>query len=158
MNDSMNKLVASMIALSILLGFLFGKGCTENAQKPIIKHDTITSVKIQPRQVFVKPDVLIKSILVPYKDTMKVLQKIPCDTAFIAQADSVITTTGDTINVAFNHSPKESFFSMVVKPRPDSIIYRDLIVEKTNVEKQTEFGWLVSAFIAGIAVGILGAK
>ena len=159
MTDKMHWLVLCMMACVLALGFLIGKGCQENGHKSIVRRDTIEKVRIEPREVFVKPDVRIKSILVPYRDTMYVTKQIPCDSAFIAQADSVITTTGDTINVAFSHNPlSESFFHMVVKPRPDSIIFREIVVEKVKTEQTTDFAWIVSAFIAGIAVGILGTK
>lgn len=155
----MHYIVLAMMACVLALGFLIGKGCQENSQKSIVRRDTIEKVRIQPREVFVKPDVRIKSIFVPYRDTMYVTEQLPCDSAFIAQADSVITTTGDTINVAFSHNPlSESFFHMVVKPRPDSIIFREIIVEKVKTEKETDFGWIVASFIAGITIGILGTS
>lgn len=159
MTDKMHWIVLCMVACVLALGFLIGKGCQENSHKSIVRRDTIEKVRIQPREVFIKPDVRIKSILVPYRDTMYVAKELPCDSAFIVQADSVITTTGDTINVAFSHNPlSESFFHMIVKPRPDSIIFREIIVENTKVEKQTEWAWIVSAFVTGIAIGILGTK
>jgi len=159
MTDKMHWIVLGMMACVLALGFLIGKGCQENSHKLIVRHDTIEKVRIQPRKVFIKPDVRIKSILIPFKDTIYVTKQIPCDSAFIAQADSVITTTGDTINVAFSHNPlSESFFHMIVKPRPDSIIFREIIVENTKIEKQTEWAWIVSAFVTGIAIGILGTN
>lgn len=159
MTDKMHYIILGMMACVLALGFLIGKGCQENSHKLILRHDTIEKVRIQPREVFVKPDVRIKSILVPYRDTMYVAKEIPCDSAFIAQADSVITTTGDTINVAFSHNPlSESFFHMVVKPRPDSIIFREIIVEKVKTEETTDFGWIVASLVTGIAIGILGTK
>lgn len=158
MTDKMHYIVLGMMACVLALGFIIGKGCQENSHKSIVRRDTIEKVRIQPREVFVKPDVRIKSILVPYRDTMYVKERIPCDSAFIAQADSVVTTTGDTINVGFSHNPlSESFFHMVVKPRPDSIIVKEVILQDIRVEKQTEWPWLVTAFAVGIGVGILGA-
>jgi hypothetical protein len=159
MKDSMNRIIWAMIAMALIAGFLFGKGCQEKGYKSILRRDTIEKVRIQPREVFVKPDVRIKSIMVPYHDTMYVKEQLPCDSAFIAQADSVITTTGDTINVAFSHNPlSESFFHMVVKPRPDSIIFREIIVEKVKTEDRTDFGWIVASLVTGIAIGILGTR
>ncbi len=105
MTDKMHWIVLGMMATILALGFLIGKGCQENSPKLILRHDTVEKVRIQPREVFVKPDVRIKSILIPYRDTMYVTEQLPCDSAFIAQADSVITSTGDTINVAFSHNP-----------------------------------------------------
>lgn len=159
MTDRLHWIILGMMACVLALGFMIGKGCQENSHKSILRHDTIEKVRIQPREVFIKPDVRIKSILVPYRDTMYVTERIPCDSSFIAQADSVITTTGDTINVAFSHNPlSESFFHMVVKPRPDSIIFREIIVEKVKTEKQAEWSWIISAFVTGIAIGILGTS
>lgn len=159
MTDKMHYIVLGMMACVLALGFLIGKGCQENSHKSIVRRDTVEKVRIQPREVFVKPDVRIKSILVPYRDTMYVTEKLPCDSAFIVQADSVITTTGDTINVALSHNPlSESFFHMIVKPRPDSIIFREIVVESTKIEKQTEWAWIVTALTAGIAIGILGTN
>ena len=159
MTDKLHYIVLGMMACILALGFLIGKGCQENSHKLILRHDTIEKVRIQPREVFVKPDVRIKSIMVPYHDTMYVKEQLPCDSAFIAQADSVITTTGDTINVAFSHNPlSESFFHMVVKPRPDSIIFREIIVEKVKTEDRTDFGWIVASLVTGIAIGILGTR
>lgn len=155
MTKTLHWLVLGMMALTLALGYVIGSGCQENSHKLILRHDTIEQVRIQPREVFIKPDVRIKSILVPYKDTMYITKQLPCDSAFIAQADSVITSTGDTINVAFSHNPlSQSFFQMVVKPRPDSIIERQVTVEK--VEKETDIAWLVSSFVVGLAIGILG--
>lgn len=159
MTKEMHYTVLFMMACVLTLGFMIGKGCQENSHKTILRHDTVEKIRIQPREVFIKPDVRIKSILVPYRDTMYVKEQIPCDSSFIAQADSVITTTGDTINVAFSHNPmSESFFHMVVKPRPDSIIFREIEVEKVKTEKETDFAWIVASFIAGIAIGILGTS
>lgn len=157
MTNKIHWLVLGTMALVLIFGFMIGKGCQQNGHKSILRRDTVEKVRIQAREVFVKPEVLIKSILVPYRDTMYVREQIPCDSAFIAQADSVITTTGDTINVAFNHNPFAlSYFSMVVKPRPDSIIIREISTEVLKVETKTEFSWIVSAFIAGIAIGVIG--
>ena len=159
MTDKMHYIVLGMMACVLALGFLIGKGCQENSHKLIVRHDTVEKVRIQPREVFIKPDVRIKSILVPYRDTMYVKEQLPCDSAFIAQADSVITTTGDTINVAFSHNPlSESFFHMVVKPRPDSIIFREIVVEKVKTEKETDLAWIVASLVTGIAIGILGTS
>jgi len=155
MTKTLHWLVLGMMALTMLLGYVLGSGCQEKAQESIVRHDTVEKVRIQPREVFVKPDVRVKSILIPFKDTIYLTKQIPCDSAFIAQADSVITTTGDTINVAFSHNPlSQSFFSMVVKPRPDSIIVKEINVEK--VEKETDIAWIVSSFVVGLAIGILG--
>ena len=159
MTDKIDWLIKIMFACALLVGLFIGRACKEPAQQVILRRDTVQTVKIQPREVFIKPDVRIKSILVPYRDTMYITKEIPCDSAFIAQADSVITTTGDTINVAFSHNPlSKPYFSMVVKPRPDSIIIEEVILQDIKVEKQTEWSWLVTAFAVGVAIGIIGAS
>jgi hypothetical protein len=90
---------------------------------------------------------------------MYVKEQLPCDSAFIAQADSVITTTGDTIQVAFSHIPfDKSFFSMVVKPRPDSILTKTIEIPIIQESKTTDIGWIISAFAIGLGIGILGAS
>jgi hypothetical protein len=159
MKDNMNRIIWAMISMALIAGFLFGKGCQEKGYKSILRRDTIKSVQTIERPVFIKPDVRVKQILVPYHDTMYVKEQLPCDSAFIAQADSVITTTGDTIQVAFSHIPfDKSFFSMVVKPRPDSILTKTIEIPIIQESKTTEFGWIISAFAIGLGIGILGAS
>ena len=155
----MNSLIFGLVALGLIAGFLFGKGCQEMPYKLIQKRDTIKSIQTINRPVFVKPVVRVKQILVPYKDTMYVKEQLPCDSSFIAQADSVITTTGDTIQVAFTHNPfDKSFFSMVVKPRPDSILTKTIEIPVIQESKTTDIGWILSAFAIGLGVGLLGAS
>lgn len=153
-----NKLFFGFVAMCIIAGWLLGKGCSQTAYKTILRRDTVTNVQIIPRQVFVKPEVLVKSILVPYKDTIRLSERIPCDTSFIAQADSVITSTGDTINVAFTHKVNESYFSMIVKPRPDSILTKTIEVPVIKEVSTTEIGWIISALAIGLGIGLLGGK
>ena len=156
---NMNSLVIGMISMALIAGFLFGKGCQEKGYKSILRHDTVKTVQTIARPVFVKPDVRVKQILIPYHDTMYVKEQLPCDSAFIAQADSVITTTGDTIQVAFSHVPfDKSFFSMVVKPRPDSILTKTIEIPVIQESKTTDIGWIISAFAIGLGIGILGAS
>jgi hypothetical protein len=159
MMDNMNRIIWAMIAMALIAGFLFGKGCQGKGYKSILRHDTVKTIQTIARPVFVKPEVRVKQILVPYRDTMYVKEQLPCDSAFIAQADSVITTTGDTIQVAFSHVPfDKSFFSMVVKPRPDSILTKTIEIPVIQESKTTEFGWIISAFAIGLGIGILGAS
>lgn len=156
---NMNSLVFGMIAMALIAGFLFGKGCQENPYKTILRRDTVKTVQTINRPVFVKPEVRVKQILIPYKDTMYVKEQLPCDSSFIAQADSVITTTGDTIQVAFSHNPfDKSFFSMVVKPRPDSILTKTIEIPVMVESKTNDIGWIISAFAIGLGIGILGTS
>lgn len=162
MTSGLDKAVFGMIIGGIILGFLLGMefdGCGKKPYKSILRRDTVQSIQTIERPVFVKPDVRVKQILIPYKDTMYVKEQLPCDSAFIAQADSVITTTGDTIQVAFSHNPfDKSFFSMVVKPRPDSILTRTIEIPIVHEEKSTDIAWIISSFAIGIGIGILGAS
>lgn len=156
---NINSLVIGMMSMALIAGFLFGKGCQENPHKSILRRDTVKTVQIIERPVFIKPEVRVKEILIPYKDTMYVKEQLPCDSAFIAQADSVITTTGDTIQVAFSHIPfDKSFFSMVVKPRPDSILTKTIEIPVIQESKTTDIGWIISAFAIGLGIGILGGS
>ena len=69
-------IVTTAVTAIFLCGFLFGKGCNEKQYAYLTKRDTVTEVKIVPRQVFVKPDVKVKSIMVPFKDTFYVSEKV----------------------------------------------------------------------------------
>jgi len=162
MTSGLDKAVFGMVIGGIILGFVLGMefdGCGKKPYKSILKRDTVQSIQTIERPVFVKPDVRVKQILIPYKDTMYVKEQLPCDSAFIAQADSVITTTGDTIQVAFSHNPfDKSYFSMVVKPRPDSILTRTIEIPIVHEEKSTDIAWIISSFAIGIGIGILGAS
>ena len=162
MTSGLDKAVFGMIIGGIILGFVMGMefdGCGKKPYKSILRRDTVQSIQTIERPVFVKPDVRVKQILIPYKDTMYVKEQLPCDSAFIAQADSVITTTGDTIQVAFSHNPfDKSFFSMVVKPRPDSILTKTIEIPIVHEEKSTDIAWIISSFAIGIGIGILGAS
>jgi hypothetical protein len=162
MTSGLDKAVFGMIIGGIILGFILGMefdGCGKKPYKSILRRDTVQSIQTIERPVFVKPDVRVKQILIPYKDTMYVKEQLPCDSAFIAQADSVITNTGDTIQVAFSHKPfDKSYFSMVVKPRPDSILTRTIEIPIVHEEKSTDIAWIISSFAIGIGIGILGAS
>lgn len=162
MTKTMDRIVIGMILLGIMLGYLIGNSCNEKTIKTLTKKDTVTQYVTKERPVFIKGDVKIKKILVPSVDTIRITQTIPCDTAFIVQADSVITSTKDTINIAFAHFPKwtgkKSEFSVVFKPRPDSIIMQTVNVPYEVQSSDYSLAWIVSAFVTGIAVGILGTS
>jgi len=119
------------------------------------KADTVTQIVTRP--VTIRDTIRVKSVMVKYKDTAYFVERpiqIPCeDTAFIAQSDSVITETKDTVNMAFNYRNGFGYFSLVFKPRPDSI----QTVTVPVVEKQTAWEWLAPAFIIGLGLG-LGIK
>lgn len=119
------------------------------------KADTVTQIVTRP--VTIRDTIRVKSVMVKYKDTAYFIERpiqIPCeDTAFIAQSDSVITETKDTVNMAFSYNNGFGHFSLVFKPRPDSI----QTVTVSVVEKQTTWEWLAPVFIIGLGLG-LGIK
>ncbi len=119
------------------------------------KADTVTQIVTRP--VTIRDTIRIKSVMVKYKDTAYFIERpvnIPCDdTAFIAQSDSVVTDTKDTVNMAFSYNNGFGHFSLVFKPRPDSI----RTVTVPVVEKQTTWEWLAPVFIIGLGLG-LGIK
>lgn len=119
------------------------------------KADTVTQIVTRP--VTIRDTIRVKSVMVKYKDTAYFVERpiqIPCeDTAFIAQSDSVITETKDTVNMAFSYNNGFGHFSLVFKPRPDSI----QTVTVPVVEKQTTWEWLAPVFIIGLGLG-LGIK
>jgi hypothetical protein len=120
------------------------------------KADTVTQIVTRP--VTIRDTIRVKSVMVKYKDTAYFIERpiqIPCeDTAFIAQADSVITLTKDTINMAFNYRDGLGHFSLVFKPRPDSIQTITVPVEK----QVSDYTWLPVTFVVGALVGIWGAR
>lgn len=155
---NMNTSVLIMIVFSIILGIIIGSGCENKNVVYERDIDTVLNIKTVERPVFAKPEVKIKTILVPVQDTLIVSKLIPCDTQFIAQADSVITTTKDTLHVSFTHNPRNnSYFSILFRPRPDSIITKTVELPVETIKTTTDLGWLVSAFTIGLAVGVLGA-
>jgi hypothetical protein len=155
---SMTTTVLIIGLLCVALGLAIGSGCQDKIIEYKRDIDTVVKVKTVERPVFVKPEVKIKTILVPVQDTLLVSKLIPCDTQFIAQADSVITTTKDTLHVSFTHNPRNnSYFSILFRPRPDSIITKAVEIPVETIKTTTDLGWLVSAFTIGLAVGVLGA-
>jgi hypothetical protein len=94
-------------------------------------------------------------VTIKAKDTIYFLDKpviIPCgDTAFVAQSDSVITATRDTINMAFAYANRKGHFSLVYRPRPDSI---KVITLPTEVKTENNWGWVVGALGVGLGLGV----
>lgn len=154
----MTKTCLIWCALTLILGIFLGSSCHEPASITNVKLDTISKVQIVERPVFISDTIKVKSIQLKYKDYFYTdTINIPCnDTNFIAQADSIITPTNDTINMAFNYADRRGFFSLLYKPRPDSIIIRQIKTEISKVVSKTEYSWIVSALIAGIAIGVIG--
>lgn len=149
------------IGLLMIMGLcvLFGMSLTHGCNKPqysMQTPDTITRIIARP--ITIRDTIKTKSVLIKYKDSIYFVERpvqIPCkDTTFIAQADSVITNTGDTVNMAFNYRNGNGYFSMVFRPRPDSIQTISIPV----VHKETAFEWLFPAFITGAIIGAMVVK
>lgn len=138
--------------LLIAIVFIFREGC--NPKKiGNGKADTVT--QIVARAVTIRDTIRVKSVMVKYKDTAYFIERpinIPCnDTAFIAQSDSVITDTKDTVNMAFTYSNGLGYFSLVLRPRPDSI----KTITVPVIHERTPWEWLAPVFVIGVALGIL---
>jgi hypothetical protein len=124
----------------------------------MFNNDTTNQVQIVERPVYISDTIKVKSVQLKYKDYFYTdTVNIPCnDTNFIAQADSIITPTSDTINMAFNYANRKGFFSLVYRPRPDSIQVQTITVP---VEAKQNYGFLVGTFGLGLVLGVVaGAK
>jgi len=150
-NDVLNAMV--ILAVLLIIGFVSGLHIGKTSQKRVT--DTITQVQIIERPVTIRDSVHTKSVTIKTKDTIYFLDKpvvIPCgDTAFIAQSDSVITATRDTINMAFAYANRKGHFSLVYRPRPDSI---KVITLPTEVRTENNWGWVVGALGIGLGLGV----
>jgi hypothetical protein len=155
-NDVLNAMM--IVAVLLIIGFVSGLHIGKTSQKRVT--DTITQVQLIERPVTIRDSVHTKSVMIRNRDTVYFLDRpveIPCgDTAFVAQSDSVITATRDTINMAFAYANRKGYFSLVFKPRPDSIITVQLPVVKT--ETKTEWAWLLGLFGLGIGIGSYAGK
>jgi len=138
--------------LMLLIGLSFGHSCNKGSGG---KNDTSVVTKLVERPVYIKDTIKVKSVQLKYKDYFHTdTVDIPCnDTNFIAQADSVITSTNDTINMAFNYTNRRGYFSLVYRPRPDSIQVKTITVP---VEEKQNYGYLCGAFGLGLVLGVLG--
>lgn len=150
----MSRTCLAWCALTLILGIFLGSSCHEPAPVSMFNNDTTTQVQIVERPVFISDTIKVKSVQLKYKDYFYTdTVNIPCnDTNFIAQADSIITPTSDTINMAFNYANRKGFFSLVYKPSPDSIKIETI---KIPIEQPTNYGFLVGTFGIGLFLGIL---
>lgn len=148
-------LLNAMVILAVLLiiGFVSELHVGRTSAKRVT--DTITQVQLIERPVTIRDSVHTKSVTIKTKDTIYFLDKpvvIPCgDTAFVAQSDSVITATRDTINMAFAYANRKGHFSLVYRPRPDSI---KVITLPTEVKTENNWGWVVGALGVGLGLGV----
>jgi hypothetical protein len=141
--------------LMLLIGLSFGHSCNKGSGA---KSDTSIVTRIVERPVYIKDTIKVKSVQLKYKDYFHTdTLDIPCnDTNFIAQADSVITSTNDTINMAFNYTNRRGYFSLVYRPRPDSIQVQTITIP---IEAKQNYGFLVGSFGLGLVLGVVsGAK
>jgi hypothetical protein len=150
-NDVLNAMM--IVAVLLIIGFVSGLHIGKTSQKRVT--DTITTVQLIERPVTIRDSVHTKSVTIKTKDTIYFLDKpviIPCgDTSFIAQSDSVITATRDTINMAFAYANRKGHFSLVYRPRPDSI---KVITLPTEVRTENNWGWVVGALGVGLGLGV----
>ena len=149
------KLIGLVLAIFLLIIAGFAGGFELASRRASHGKDTVKIVQVIERPVTIRDSVHTKSVMIKHSDTTYFIDKpieIPCgDTAFVAQSDSVITATKDTINMAFTYAARKGYFSLVFKPRPDSIITVQLPVVKT--ETKTEWAWLLGLFGLGIGIG-----
>jgi hypothetical protein len=150
-NDILNA--AILVGVLIIIGFVSGLHIGKTSQKRLT--DTITQVQVLERPVTIRDSVHTKSVTIRTKDTIYFLDRpveIPCgDTAFIAQSDSVITATQDTINMAFAYANRKGHFSLVYRPRPDSI---KVITLPTEIRTENNWSWVVGALGIGLGLGV----
>ena len=150
----MSRACLAWCALTLILGIFLGSSCHEPAPVTMFNNDTTTQVRIVERPVYISDTIKVKSVQLKYKDYFFTdTVNIPCnDTNFIAQADSIITPTSDTINMAFNYANRKGFFSLVYRPRPDSIKIETI---KIPIEQPTNYGFLAGTFGFGLFLGLL---
>jgi len=149
-SELLNALV--ILAVLLIIGFVSGLHMGKSSNRMT---DTVTKVQVIERPVTIRDSVHTKSVTIKTKDTIYFLEKsieIPCgDTAFIAQSDSVITATQDTINMAFAYANRKGHFSLVYRPRPDSI---KVVTLPTQVVTENNWSWVVGALGIGLGLGV----
>jgi hypothetical protein len=153
-NEILNALV--ILAVLLIIGFVSGMHMGKSSNRMT---DTVTKVQVIERPVTIRDSVHTKSVTIKTKDTIYFLDRpveIPCgDTAFIAQSDSVITATQDTINMAFAYANRKGHFSLVYRPRPDSI---KVVTLPTQVVTENNWSWVIGALGIGLGLGVYYGK
>ena len=153
-SELLNALV--ILAVLLIIGFVSGLHMGKSGNRMT---DTVTKVQVIERPVTIRDSVHTKSVTIKTKDTIYFLEKpieIPCgDTAFIAQSDSVITATQDTINMAFAYANRKGHFSLVYRPRPDSI---KVVTLPTQVVTENNWSWVIGALGIGLGLGVYYGK
>jgi hypothetical protein len=153
-SELLNALV--ILAVLLIIGFVSGMHMGKSSNRMT---DTVTKVQVIERPVTIRDSVHTKSVTIKTKDTIYFLDRpveIPCgDTAFIAQSDSVITATQDTINMAFAYANRKGHFSLVYRPRPDSI---KVVTLPTQVVTENNWSWVIGALGIGLGLGVYYGK
>lgn len=153
------KKIAEYIAYASILVFLFFTlvEMRQCSKVPLPKIDTLTRVNIIERPVFVKDTVRVKTVSWKVRDSIIFIEhdSVPCgDTSFVAQSDSVVTSTGDTLNLSFGYHNRKGAFSVVFRPRPDSIVLREVQVPVRS-EEPTPYGTYLGMFGLGLLIGVV---
>lgn len=141
-----------------VFSLIYWSGCSRGCSQDGLqtgKQDTIKLVAVRERPVYITDTIKVKSVAWKTKDSIIFVDnEIPCnDTSFVAQADSVIVPTGDTLNLAFNYSNRRGGFSLVFKPRPDSVITQ--VVTVPVYKEDYPYGAIIGTFGLGILVGVV---
>lgn len=148
------EILNALVIIAVIIIIAFISGLHVGGKRLTWNKDTVTKVTIIERPVTIRDSVHTKSVTIKTKDTVYFIDKpveIPCgDTAFIAQSDSVITATQDTINMAFAYANRKGHFSLVYRPRPDSI---KVITLPPVIETKHEYGWILGALGIGFGIG-----
>lgn len=155
-NIGTTQAIVSFAMISALLFWILDyTSCGVPTKTQRITTDTISQVRIVERPVYISDTIRIKSVSWRTRDSIIfVKDEVPCgDTSFIAQADSVLLPTGDTLNLAFNYWERKGSFSVVYRPRPDSIVTRTVHIPVMQ-ETKSNLEYIFGAFGVGILVGI----
>ena len=129
-------------------------GCRSQRLVQTGVHDTVEKISIKEREVYITDTIKVKSVAWKTKDSLIFVDsEVPCnDTAFIAQSDSIIVPTGDTLHLAFNYAERKGAYSLVYRPRPDSIILKTITIPVK--ENRFPFEETIGAFGIGILLGV----
>lgn len=147
-------LVASMVAwwLRGCAGVSAVSSLIESDRVPEIVYKTST-VTVRDTVVVERPRTVIRVVQAPAivrVDTLRdtVLQTPP----FTATLDTVIQR--DTINASYSFP--EHRFDLTLRPRPDSIIFRTMVINSESIRRSSWWettGWIGLGLAAGLVTG-----
>lgn len=150
--------IGVIISISLAIVFIFLSIEIKQCSKPnYIERDTLTRVEIKEREVFIRDTIRIKSTAWKVRDSLIFIEgdSIPCgDTSFVAQSDSIIVPSGDTLNLAFSYFDRKGNFSLLFRPRPDSILVKEVTIPIMK-EEPYPYGAILGAFGIGTILGIV---